>query len=690
MFLAVDEAPPAGGAALDQVLIAAAAFAVIYVPLGIFLLRERDGKPTTIGRLADRVSAIDGLPRWAGLPSYLAVLSLVSCGFGVYWDVPIHMQNGRDEGPLANPSHFPIMFGIFFFLAAGVISAGLAKDPLPRRTFRLTPKWEVPMGTLVLLGAGLIAAAGFPADDVWHRLFGQDVTEWGPTHVMMIGGAVTCILAVPLLLAEASQVGQPPARTLERFGALATGGLRLFGRLLPPVRREAPEGVLADRGAWATRLFLTVVVGICIIPVAFLMEFDLGVPQFPAATLFIISGFLTGWIFTAGRLLFGPGGALVTWLAYTGLRVLIYAITLPIPDIHRAHWMLFLGPAICIELLALVVRNRGPVFAAAGGVLAGTVGLATEWWWMDVFMPYPLPPETQQMPLMLTVGGIAAAGGGLLGWSFARHLERIADLPESSAPLREGMAVPGRWVGTAGTLAFIVLMGIFAPPTSAGEVEVVKECVGEECRTSYEPVDGTGVIMGRVAYDDDCIGTDRCRSVVTVRTDPIDAADDAVWISALAYQGKHENDPNVPGDGMLSIAMESTGRAGEFRSTDPLPLYGDWKVLVRLHLAPTTMVSIPLHMPEDAAIDGPASGLVQAEDGADVAFVHEPFMLQRERKPDVPAWLWTTMYAVVIASWLALLAFYGWLFAAAAGGSGRERVAGKGADVGPGGFEARR
>ena len=25
----------------------------------------------------------------------------------------------------------------------------------------------------------------------FHRLFGQDVTEWGPTHVMMIGGAVT-------------------------------------------------------------------------------------------------------------------------------------------------------------------------------------------------------------------------------------------------------------------------------------------------------------------------------------------------------------------------------------------------------------------------------------------------------------------------------------------------------------------
>lgn len=670
MVLAVEQAPPAGGAELDQVLIAAAAFAAIYIPILVFLLRERDGKRTFIGRLADRVSAIDGLPRWAGLPGYLALFSLIACAFGVYWDVPIHMQNGRDEGPLANPSHFPIMFGIFGFLAAGVISAGLAKDPLPRRTVKLTPKWRVPMGTLVLLGAGLIAAAGFPADDVWHRLFGQDVTEWGPTHVMMIGGAVTCILALPLLFAEAAQVGRAPAAGWTRFGSLATGGLALFGRILPPVRREAPAEALADRGAWATRLFLTLAVGSCIIPMAFLMEFDLGVPQFPAATLFIISGFLTAWIFTAGRLLFGPGGALVTWLAYTVIRVLIFLITLPVPDIHRAHWLLFLGAAACIELLALVVRNRGPVFAGLAGLLAGTVGLATEWWWMDFFMPYPLPPESAQMPLMLGVGGLAGVGGGLLGWSFSRHLERIADLPVASAPVRDGMAVRGRWAGTVGTVVFIALMAFFAPPASAGEVEVVKDCEGDSCRTTYEPVAGTDVIMGHVSYADECIGEERCQSVVTVQTDPLDAADDAVWISALAYQGNHEKDPDVEGNGVLSVAMEPTGREGEFRSAEALPLYGDWKVLVRLHLAPTTMVSIPLHMPEDTAIDGPASGLVQVDDGTDVAFVHEPFLLQRERKPDVPAWLWTAMYGVVIGSWLGLLAFYGWLFASAAGASG--------------------
>ena len=41
-----------------------------------------------------------------------------------------------------------------------------------------------------MTAAGGFALIGFPLDDVWHRLFGQDVTLWGPTHLMLIGGAV--------------------------------------------------------------------------------------------------------------------------------------------------------------------------------------------------------------------------------------------------------------------------------------------------------------------------------------------------------------------------------------------------------------------------------------------------------------------------------------------------------------------
>ena len=34
-------------------------------------------------------------------------------GFGFYWDVAEHIDNGRDPGPLANPAHYFILAGLF-------------------------------------------------------------------------------------------------------------------------------------------------------------------------------------------------------------------------------------------------------------------------------------------------------------------------------------------------------------------------------------------------------------------------------------------------------------------------------------------------------------------------------------------------------------------------------------------------
>ena len=49
---------------------------------------------------------------------------------------------------------------------------------------------DAPVGGLLLFGCGAFALAGFPLDDLWHRMFGQDVTLWGPTHLVMINGAI--------------------------------------------------------------------------------------------------------------------------------------------------------------------------------------------------------------------------------------------------------------------------------------------------------------------------------------------------------------------------------------------------------------------------------------------------------------------------------------------------------------------
>ena len=47
------------------------------------------------------------------------------------------------------------------------------------------------------LACGAFALLGFPLDDMWHRIFGQDVTLWGPTHLMLIGGAAMTLVGIP-------------------------------------------------------------------------------------------------------------------------------------------------------------------------------------------------------------------------------------------------------------------------------------------------------------------------------------------------------------------------------------------------------------------------------------------------------------------------------------------------------------
>ena len=59
----------------------------------------------------------------------------------------------------------------------GVASAALAKDPLPARTLKLTEELAgAARRRRDHRSAAAISLAGFPLDDIWHRIFGQDVT----------------------------------------------------------------------------------------------------------------------------------------------------------------------------------------------------------------------------------------------------------------------------------------------------------------------------------------------------------------------------------------------------------------------------------------------------------------------------------------------------------------------------------
>lgn len=579
------DAAGTGGAPLFQVVLTALIMAGFLAPALMMMAGERAGRTTRLGWLADRASTWTGLPRWVGLPSLLLSGSLLAAGVGVYWDVPYHVDLGRDQGPLANPAHYLILFGLLGVFTSGLLSCGLAADPLPRHTMRLRlgrHRWRAPLGGVIVAVAGGFALLGFPLDDIWHRIYGQDVTEWGPTHVLMIGGAVLSATGGAVLAAEARQVGTT-------------------GRAVRVLEVRSAMGWL---------------IGISV----FLMEYELGVPQFPMLAQVVILAVAGTWALVWMRAMLGPGGALLAVATFLAIRtVLMVGVSAGLGR-SAHHFSLFLAQAVLIELLAAAIPvTRRYRFGILAGILVGSLGTAAEWAWSQVFLPLPWPAP--QLPAYLGYGLLAGVGAGLLaGWQLDR-LDRIAAARPTPVRTRRGAyaALAAGAVLVFGTLAVSV------------------------------PRTAEGTLRGEITLDP--VRPDA--AVVTVRLDDPAAADGAVWFYALSWQG----------GGSVRTPMRPVGD-GAWRSTGPVPVGGDWKTLIRLHRPDNHLVAAPVYLPADRAI--PAAE-VPARSGVSRGFGSERHLLQREARTGLPDITWYAGYVTLLATYLALLAVITALHARAAG-----------------------
>src|SRR5207244_5836978 len=215
---------------------------------------HRSGRIAWLGRLAGLGERLTGLPGWASIPASVLGGSLLIAVFGMYWDISLHIDNGRDPGPLANPAHYLILFGLYGVFASGCLAIALPKDRPGPAAIRIRSDWYAPVGGLLIAACGAFALIGFPLDDMWHRLFGQDVTLWGPTHLMLFGGASMTLIGQAVLLQE----GMRARRAARRESGGGTRDLPL----ITAVRRVGMMGGL--------------LIGLS----TFQGEFDFGVPQF--------------------------------------------------------------------------------------------------------------------------------------------------------------------------------------------------------------------------------------------------------------------------------------------------------------------------------------------------------------------------------------------------------------------------
>jgi hypothetical protein len=112
-------ANPAGGAALDQVAIATGGATLGIAGLLWLITRYRAGRARRFEAVVAFSERVSGLPGWAAVPTALSGAALVTALFGMYWDIALHVDQGRDAGPLANPAHYFILVGLFGVFAAG-------------------------------------------------------------------------------------------------------------------------------------------------------------------------------------------------------------------------------------------------------------------------------------------------------------------------------------------------------------------------------------------------------------------------------------------------------------------------------------------------------------------------------------------------------------------------------------------
>ena len=254
---------------------------------------------------------------------------------------------------------------------------------------------------------------------------------------------------------------------------------------------------------------------------------------------------------------------------------------------------------------ARVTSTRPLTLGAVSGVLIGTIGLAAEWGWSHLWMPLPWTTSMLLPAAILGLGAALSAGvlGGFVGRALTSDTQARQPAPRWLLPLAAA--------GTVACIAFPLPMNSGAPARAS---LALRNLHGGPARTV----------------------------AATVTLTPRSAADHAQWLTVTAWQG-----------GGLVVDRLRRVAKGIYESTQPIPVYGRWKAMLRMENG-RSLVAAPIYMPADPAI--PAAG-IPASATFTRQFVTDKKILQREAVGGsiwlaVPAYL---LLLAIVTAWLIAL-----------------------------------
>ena len=356
-------------------------WAIVILPLVGFVaivgaLARPNGGGGVLRRISDRLERLTGMPGWAAATLGIGLGGLTIAAIGFYWDVAWHIDLGRDK-ELFTPAHDMILLGLLtipFAAGAAIVLASVSRAETRLRIGAL----RVPWSSIALGAIGFGALSGFPLDELWHRAYGIDVTMWGPTHLMMIGGASLMPIGLWLVMRE--------------------------------------SGARLDRGSWA-RAIAVVLAGATMTGLStFQGEFDFGVPQFQLLYHPVLVAAAAAGGLTLARIVLGRGGALKATMGFIAIRGGLALLVGGALGHTTPRFPLYIGAALAVEAVAwLAGTGNLRRFAVWCGVACATIGLAAEWGWTHIWGAHPwngdLIPDA---PILALVAGVTALlGAGL-------------------------------------------------------------------------------------------------------------------------------------------------------------------------------------------------------------------------------------------------------------------------------------
>ena len=313
----------------------------------------------------------------------------------------------------------------------------------------------------------------------------------------------------------------------------------------------------------------------------------------------------------AVRIWAGPGAALGAAGFFLLVRGTLTLLVSPLFGHTTLHFPPYLAEAAVVELVALrIARDKPLTLGLLAGIGIGTIGLAAEWAWSFAWWTIEWPAS--MLVEGVVCGFVAAVAGGVTGAFVGRALAS----PEIAPQPVPRFALPAALVALVAVVAY-------ATPVMAGD-----PVRGQVTLTDAKPPPAREVKL-RVALD------------------PPDAAEDAYWFVTTAWQGKAGHSP---------VSKLEAVSPGVDRSTEPLPVHGDWKSTLRLHKG-FAIQGLAVYFPEDEAIPVKA---VPAEPSFARSFKRDKEQLQREQKAGVSGVLVLGAYLIVLLIVIGLYGSMGW------------------------------